>query len=72
LKQQTVRRNSTGIAGLFVVSGLIQEVGLKSGWADSFLAVAERFDKVEERIWGRSQYVPTIGFEMKTLSLVLK
>jgi hypothetical protein len=29
---------------LFTVTGPIQEVSLSSGWADEFLAIAERFD----------------------------
>lgn len=34
---------------LFDPTGAIQEVSISSGWAEEFLAVAERFDAVIER-----------------------
>jgi len=42
------------VAVLFLPTGPIQEVSLSSGWAETFLKVAERYDHVETRLWGRS------------------
>jgi hypothetical protein len=36
---------------LFTVTGPIQEVSLSSGWAETFLKVAERFDRAEQQLW---------------------
>lgn len=37
---------------LFAPTGPIQEVSLSSGWADEFLALAERFDAVARGLYG--------------------
>jgi hypothetical protein len=39
------------VSVLFAPTGPLQELSLGSGWADSFLKVAERFDEVEARVW---------------------
>jgi hypothetical protein len=36
---------------LFAVTGPIQEVSLSSGWSETFLKVAERFDRAEQQLW---------------------
>ncbi|MBI1325606.1 hypothetical protein GC170_20780 [bacterium] len=43
----------TEVAVLFAPTGPIQEVGLCSGWSDAFLAVAERFDYADRKLWGK-------------------
>lgn len=45
----------TEVAVLFAPTGPIQEVGLNSGWSDAFLAVAERFDQAERKLWGKAE-----------------
>jgi hypothetical protein len=37
---------------LFAPTGPIQEVSLSSGWAWDFLAIADRFDRAVERVYG--------------------
>jgi hypothetical protein len=39
------------VSVLFALTGPIQEVSLSSGWAETFLKVAERFDRAEQRLW---------------------
>ena len=39
------------VSVLFAVTGPIQEVSLSSGWADTFLKVAERYDRAERMLW---------------------
>ena len=39
------------ISFLFAPTGPIQEVSLSSGWGDGFLALAERFDQAEVRVY---------------------
>ena len=39
------------VSVLFAVTGPIQEVSLSSGWAETFLKVAERFDRAEQQLW---------------------
>jgi hypothetical protein len=39
------------VSVLFAVTGPLQEVSLSSGWADTFLKVAERFDRAERLLW---------------------
>ena len=39
---------------LFSPTGPLQEVSLSSGWAESFLKVAEKYDQVEKLIWADS------------------
>lgn len=36
---------------LFAPTGPLQEVSISSGWSDTYLKLAERFDKVEKQIW---------------------
>ena len=38
---------------LFAATGPIQEVSLSSGWSETFLKVAERFDRAERRLAAR-------------------
>lgn len=38
-------------AVLFAPTGPLQEVSLSSGWAESFLKVAEKYDEVEALLW---------------------
>ncbi len=42
----------TDLTVLFAPTGPIQEVGISSGWADAFLAVAERFTAAAEGAYG--------------------
>lgn len=39
------------ISVLFAPTGPLQELGLSSGWADTFLKISERFDEVERKLW---------------------
>ncbi|MBC2606306.1 hypothetical protein [Pelagicoccus albus] len=39
------------VSVLFAPTGPIQEVSLSSGWADTFLKIAERFDEIENLLW---------------------
>ena len=39
------------VSVLFTVTGPIQEVSLSSGWAETFVKVAERFDRAEQQLW---------------------
>lgn len=39
------------VSVLFAPTGPLQEVSLSSGWAETFLKVAEQFDEVEKAIW---------------------
>ncbi|KTC33194.1 hypothetical protein AO265_06945 [Pseudomonas sp. ABAC61] len=39
------------VAVLFAVTGPLQEVSLSSGWAQTFLKVADRFDEVQALLW---------------------
>lgn len=39
------------VSVLFAPTGPIQEVSLSSGWADTFLKVAERYDHAERLLW---------------------
>jgi hypothetical protein len=41
---------------LFAPTGPIQEVSLSSGWAEEFLAIAERFDAAEEAFYRRGPW----------------
>ncbi len=41
---------------LFAPTGPIQEVSLSSGWAHEFLALAERFDRAEERAYTQGSW----------------
>ena len=41
----------TSISVLFAPTGPIQEVSLSNGWADTFLKVAECYDRAERRLW---------------------
>lgn len=43
--------NRLSLSVLFTVTGPIQEVSLSSGWAETFLKVAERFDRAEQQLW---------------------
>lgn len=36
---------------LFAPTGPIQEVSLSSGWGETFLKVAEKFDRAEQELW---------------------
>lgn len=40
------------LALLFAPTGSIQEVSESSGWGTEFLALAQRFDAAEERVYG--------------------
>jgi hypothetical protein len=39
------------VSVLFTVTGPIQEVSLSSGWSETFLKIAERFDRAEQQLW---------------------
>lgn len=39
------------IAVLFAPTGPLQELSLSSGWANTFLKVAAKFDEAEARLW---------------------
>jgi hypothetical protein len=41
----------TSVSVLFAPTGPIQEVSLNSGWADTFLRLAERYDRAERLLW---------------------
>jgi hypothetical protein len=41
----------TSLSTLFAPTGPIQEVSLSSGWADTFLKLAERYDRAERLLW---------------------
>jgi hypothetical protein len=36
---------------IFTVTGPMQELSLSSGWSSAFLQLAERYDKVEGKLW---------------------
>jgi hypothetical protein len=38
-------------AVLFAPTGPLQEVSLSSGWAKTFLKVADKYDEVEALLW---------------------
>lgn len=54
---QTLRKGSLPphleVAVLFAATGPLQELSLSSGWAETFLKVAEKFDEVESVLWPR-------------------
>lgn len=39
---------------LFAPTGPLQEVSLSSGWAELFLKVSEKYDRVEKLLWKNS------------------
>ncbi|HUJ60410.1 MAG TPA: hypothetical protein VLX92_18035 [Kofleriaceae bacterium] len=39
------------LAVLFAPTGPIQEVSLQSGWSEEFLALSDRFDRAEEKVY---------------------
>jgi hypothetical protein len=41
------------VAVLFAPTGPIQEVSLSSGWAWVFLALSQRFDTIEQRVYSQ-------------------
>ncbi len=41
------------VSVLFGPTGPLQEVSLSSGWAETFLKVAERFDELERSLWNQ-------------------
>ena len=43
------------VSVLFAPTGPIQEVSLSSGWAQTFLALGERFDAIERRVWPKQE-----------------
>jgi hypothetical protein len=38
---------------IFAPTGPMQEVSISSGWGETFLKVAERYDYAEKGIWGK-------------------
>lgn len=42
-------RVKTGV--LFAVTGPMQEVSLSSGWGDTFIKLADKYDEIEKIIW---------------------
>lgn len=48
---ETPARRSLSV--LFAPTGPLQEVGLSSGWAGAFSALADRFDAAEAAFYGR-------------------
>lgn len=40
------------VSVLFAPTGPLQEVSLSSGWAETFLNVAEKYDEIEKIVWG--------------------
>jgi len=51
LLERGVLPDRVPLSSLFTVTGPIQEVSLSSGWAETFLKVAERFDRAERQLW---------------------
>lgn len=43
------------VSVLFAPTGPIQEVSLSSGWAQTFLALGERFDAIERLVWPKEE-----------------
>ncbi|WP_161599681.1 hypothetical protein [Pseudomonas arsenicoxydans] len=41
------------VAVLFAPTGPLQELCMSSGWAETYLKVAGKFDEVERLLWGR-------------------
>lgn len=41
------------VSVLFSATGPIQEVSVSSGWAETFLRVAKKFDEVEKMLWDK-------------------
>jgi len=41
----------THFAVLFAPTGPLQELSLSSGWAETFLKVASKYDEAEARLW---------------------
>lgn len=39
------------VSVLFAATGPLQELSLSSGWADTFLKVADKYDEVEVMLW---------------------
>lgn len=39
------------VSVLFAVTGPLQELSLSSGWANTFLKVADKYDEVEALLW---------------------
>ncbi|UQS17627.1 hypothetical protein [Pseudomonas sp. HS6] len=50
LKAGTLPERLT-VALLFAPTGPLQELGMSSGWADTCLRVADKFDEVEALLW---------------------
>ena len=42
------------VAVIFAPTGPLQEVSISSGWGKPFLMVAEKYDQVEQILWGSS------------------
>ena len=42
------------VAVVFAPTGPLQEVSINSGWSEAFLKVAEKYDRVEQILWGSS------------------
>jgi len=43
------------IGFIYAPTGPLQELSLSSGWADTFLRVAERYDAIAVQIWKNSR-----------------
>lgn len=43
--------NRLDVAVLFAVTGPLQELSLSSGWANTFLKLADKYDDVEALLW---------------------
>jgi hypothetical protein len=41
------------VSMLFTVTGPIHEVSLSSGWSETFLKVAQRFDQAAQQLWDK-------------------
>jgi hypothetical protein len=39
------------ISALFAPTGPLQEVSMSSGWADTYLKIADKYDEVESILW---------------------
>ena len=46
--------NRVDVAVIFAPTGPLQEISISSGWGDAFIKVAEKYDEVEQLLWGSS------------------
>ena len=54
LKAESGHITEADIAFIYAPTGPLQELSLSSGWAETFLKVAERYDSIAAKLWSRS------------------